>query len=458
MRTLAIAFLTLCAAAAGAATIRNADSCDIAEMPAATLLLPYFEVDFNASQSTARTTLFTVFNTTNKPQIARVTLWTDQAFPVLTFNIFLTGYDVQAINLYDVIGPRGTIAPSSGTSNNTAPGDRSRPNDANPNFLPSSARNCATLPGAIPSNLLADVRAALTTGLHSSCGTQRVGLTHANAIGYATIDVMATCGVNLPTNPAYYSELLYDNVLGGDWQVINPNPTTGNYAGGNPLVHIRAIPEGGPAGVVAHTNLPYTFYDRYTPRGDNEARAMDRRQPLPSTFVARYIQGGTGAFNTDLIAWREGVTGSDATCAEYLNNSRTKMSVADVVRFDEHENPTTLAGGIIIEIFFPTVVVLPAASSSPTSSGIFPVMPSVAGDVAGWMYMNLNNSGSDSYSSKVGATRPSQNWMVTSMSAEGRFQTAFDATALGNGCTPARPVTSLGPQPPAIGPGPNINP
>ena len=48
------------------------------------------------------------------PQIAHVTLWTDWSFPVLDFNIFLTGYDVQAINLYDII-VRGVIAPDAGT-------------------------------------------------------------------------------------------------------------------------------------------------------------------------------------------------------------------------------------------------------------------------------------------------------------------------------------------------------
>src|SRR5947208_8733771 len=84
-----------------AATTNNDDSCDIAVLPAATLLLPYFEVDFNSPQPTAKTTLFTIVNTTQIPQIAHVTLWTDWGFPIVDFNIFLTGYDVQGINLYD---------------------------------------------------------------------------------------------------------------------------------------------------------------------------------------------------------------------------------------------------------------------------------------------------------------------------------------------------------------------
>jgi hypothetical protein len=40
---------------------------------------------------------------TDADRVARVTLWTDYSYPVITFNIYLTGYDVQPINLFDVI-------------------------------------------------------------------------------------------------------------------------------------------------------------------------------------------------------------------------------------------------------------------------------------------------------------------------------------------------------------------
>src|ERR1041385_4376142 len=118
MRCAAVILASLLAlsAAAGTSTRRkptttdNDDSCDIALLPAATLLLPYFEVDFNSPATIARTTLFVIQNTTATPQIVRVTLWTDWAYPMLTFNIFLTGYDVQGINLYDIF-TRAIIAP-----------------------------------------------------------------------------------------------------------------------------------------------------------------------------------------------------------------------------------------------------------------------------------------------------------------------------------------------------------
>src|SRR5436305_13105404 len=107
------------------ATTNNIDSCDIGVTPAATLLLPYFEVDTAAAQGTGATTLFTITNTSRYPQIAHVTVWTDWSFPVLDFNIFLTGYDVQGINLFDII-VRAVIVPATGaapgTSISTVPG------------------------------------------------------------------------------------------------------------------------------------------------------------------------------------------------------------------------------------------------------------------------------------------------------------------------------------------------
>src|ERR1044072_1249262 len=70
-------------------TTNNDDSCDISTAPAATLLLPYFEGDINYPQTTAQTTLFTITNVTQIPQIAHVTIWTDLSYPILDFNIFL---------------------------------------------------------------------------------------------------------------------------------------------------------------------------------------------------------------------------------------------------------------------------------------------------------------------------------------------------------------------------------
>jgi hypothetical protein len=451
-------------AASGPTTTNNDDGCDIGLTPAATLLLPYFEVDCNSPQGKAQTTLFTVINTSSLPAFVKVTLWTDWAFPVLDFNIFLTGYDVQAINLYDVL-QRGVIARTAGIGG--ARGAISEGYTSNPNFGDKAAFNCLDLPGAIPPGLLADVRASLTTGLNIFCGGLRVGGSHSNAVGYATIDVINDCTSTLPTNGSYYtSEILFDNWLIGDYQQINPSPASGNDASGNPLVHIRAVPEGGPAGSVPAgvTNLPYTFYARYvqnTGGGTLNPQFRDRRQPLPATFAARVIQGGPGAFNTSYKIWREGresvaapsgygpaATTATGSCSAVRANG--VIPVFEAVRFDEHENPTTYTAGVGgISPSVPAVITLPATSATPTKSPAFPLI-STSGDIGGWTYFNLQGdrvAGSSTLGpgpapGRVNVLHPgfgapaSQNWVIVSMSAEGRYSVDFDAAWLGNGCTP----------------------
>src|SRR5207253_2744443 len=135
-----------------------------------------------------------------------------------------------------------------------------------------------------------------------------------------------------------------DNVLTGDYQQLatfNDRP----YAAGGLLVHVRAIPEGGAAGALVASSLPYTFYDRFAL--SPLSRKSDRRQPLPALFAPRFIAGGPTAFNATLKIWREGITAGACSGAQAaLSNSN--MDIADRVRFDEHENATSIAfGGIL---------------------------------------------------------------------------------------------------------------
>src|SRR5688572_18242983 len=73
----------------------------IDDVPAATLLLPYFEVDIATPGGI--TTLFSINNASATAVLAHVTVWSDQSVPVLDFDVYLTGYDVQTINLRDIL-------------------------------------------------------------------------------------------------------------------------------------------------------------------------------------------------------------------------------------------------------------------------------------------------------------------------------------------------------------------
>jgi len=472
----------------GPTTTNNDDSCDISVSPAATLLLPHFEVEFaQLDRSRALNTLFTITNTVRFSQIAHITIWTDWSFPVIDFNVYLTGYDVAGISLYDIIA-NGIILPPPPQLGSgylvSFRGTLSAPDSdssgagilANPNHLldaySGGTVDCGSLPGSIPTSLLNDVRSALTTGVYTGCAG-RVGGIHANAEGYVTIDVANVCSQSLPTSFEYYNtEILFDNVLIGDYQRINPRSDSGNYAGGNPMVHIKAIPEGGPfvltfegtppatvgdpidtglevgplrtADVVTgrSTNFDWTFYDRYTVAGGGFSRDVDRRQPLPGLFAARYIESGAGSggFITEMAIWREGLlTGDDtitrcsATSGErlVLNNA---IPITEIVRFDQQENPSLSEGCQISPCPGATDVFAPETSSTPTSDrSLFP--PDFAGtpDDGGWMYMNLNNGGDSAYSDD---RTQSQNWVTIRMTAEGgRYGVDFDAAFLGNGCS-----------------------
>ena len=418
----------------------NDDSCDITVTPAATLLLPFFEVDVRLPRGEGVTTVFTITNTSSVDQIAHVTIWSDWAFPVLTFNVFLTGYDVQTIDLYDVI-VRGLVAPTSSFDRAISPrppfgAEGAVPSEVdNPNLVPGIHGVCGSLPGKLPPEVTAAVRDALTMGRYPLCFGDFVGGTHVNAIGYVTIDVVNTCSTKNPDESSYIAnDLLFDNVLIGDYQIVE---NAKSNAGGSPMVHIRAIPEGGKAGSNPGTNLPYTFYDRYT-RG-LRSRTFDRRQPLPSVFAGRWVEPElTSGISTHYLIWREGITFGLQLCSNAVDNSA--IVAARMVRFDERENSWGMGTGIVGPVLPPVISRTPTSSRVDSeNTGVFPPNRSPS-DTFGWMYMDFN------YGEFI--DRPSQNWVVVMMNAYGRYSATFDAAALGNGCSPARmPDSRIGPAP-----------
>jgi hypothetical protein len=437
------------------ATTNNDDSCDISVAPAATLLLPYFEV---SEDRTDETTLFTITNVSQYPAIAHVVLWTDFSYPVIDFNIYLTGYDVQSINLFDVIWT-GTVAPASGARTRAGTGtDISEgPNFGNFNGVtdrwdliePGSNQNlaaCVGLPGGLPDFHIARMQTAFTEGRVAAvpgnplfAGCNNVGNVHENAVGYATIDVVNFCGTGLPTDgtPYFTTEIRFDNVLIGDYQQVNSGQ---NFAQGNPMVHIRAIPEGtGNTQAVdpEDTNFDRTFYSRYQPIVGG-FDTLDRRQPLPSLFAARWINGTSGDFQTSYKIWREGVN-IGTTCNTVAQNGA--LLVTESVVFDEDENGEGVAGGEII--VSPSVgtddITLPETSLTAISDADTFPQDIIDEAQSGWVYLNLDNG----LAALAQTGIATQNWVVVSMRAEGRYSVDFDAAWLGNGCTPREDVTEF---------------
>ena len=430
----------------GPSTTNNDDTCDISVMPAATLLVPYFEVDF--SSPVGQTTIITVTNTSQLPQALMYTLWTDYGYPVMSFPVYLTGYDVQSINLYDIIR-RGRIGGDEGTGSDVSPvgslsGTSPTEDFDNPNVTEST---CVNLPVQLPQIYITRMQSAFTLGKVPAVGTANPGCdtaggVHTNAVGYVTIDVMAACTASLPTDATYFTnEIRYDNVLMGDYLQVDG---TNDYAQGSPMVHIRAIPEGGNSSTHQPTNFRRTFYSRYQPAA---TRTSDGRQPLPSTFGARWIEGGATGFETFFKIWREVETSSSTVCSAYGASAATP--ILEIVRFDEDENPVVWAPSRGDPPLHQAQELPATGLINIGEDTVFP--PNPQGDVAGWVYFNLHNERTGDIAS--------QNWIVSSMRAEGRFSVDVDATALGNGCTPVIPESNANRtngQP--IGPAPNTTP
>lgn len=96
--------LLVAAVAYGWVASAQAEMCTIDDVPAATLLLPYFEVDLD--DRNGADTVFSIHNAGPASTIAHVTMWTDLAIPTLAFDVNLTGYDVEEINLREIFEGR----------------------------------------------------------------------------------------------------------------------------------------------------------------------------------------------------------------------------------------------------------------------------------------------------------------------------------------------------------------
>ncbi|HWS71865.1 MAG TPA: hypothetical protein VN605_07100, partial [Thermoanaerobaculia bacterium] len=149
----------------------------------------------------------------------------------------------------------------------------------------------------------------------------------------------------------------------------------------------------------------------------------------------------------DFKIWRESISGVSGDCRSFAANG--EVPIKEIVRFDEHENPTTYAPSVIGLPGLAGRITLPLASRTSTSNtAILPPL-STSGDVGGWFYLNLGNDS--------GPQNHSQSWVIVTMS-NGRFSTDADATALGNGCSPPPGTTEANNGAATIGPLPDANP
>lgn len=393
------AALALLSASLGPAA--RAEMCSADAVPAATLLLPYFEVD--VSNPSGKTTLFSVNNAAGQATLAHVTLWTDYALPTLNFDVYLTGYDVQTFNLRDLL--LGVLPQTAIASQD--PGDDLSPRG--------SLSEDTDFPGCpivnVAPPVLGDSLLRAHQGLESPPYGGCVAFPHADgwARGYVTVDVVSRCSVLAPSDAAYFSEVAArDNRLWGSYFFVDP---AANSAQQETLVHIEACAE--PAECAFGTG-DATFYGRYL------TAAQDQREPLPSRFASAYVEGGAFSGGTRLVVWREPsgpATTSGACGATHFPSWFPLAELA--LSFDEAENSATVCDGPGFDP--PSLGCFPLASQQLTfGQGVIPgsdKLDFLAGDF-GWLLLDLSL----------------QAWVTTQLTADDRFGVATDAIALDHNC------------------------
>jgi hypothetical protein len=356
----------------------------IVNRPAATLLLPYFEVDLDNAQG--MTTLFSVNNASATAILAHLTLWSDLGVPVFAFNMYLTGYDAQTLNLRDVLNgvlpftasagqdPRDTISPHGPVSQDI-------------NYA--SCTGILTVPGGgnnpqqpqVPPIYLPYLRAALTGGASSfhagRCVSRNLG-TPSIARGYVTVDTVNSCTLMMPSDPGYFQAIAtFQNTLWGDYQYIDASTDT---AFGDSLVHITTNftdPE-------VNTPGEYTFYGRFT-----GWTAVDHREPLATSFATRFVspkdfktvaksrRRAVMAPATELLVWRDPKVASVNSFACGGAPTWYPLNQESVRAFDEQENTEAVTS--------PTRVFPAATQRVSVSTTSLPVS-----FASGWLFLNLN--------------------------------------------------------------------
>ncbi len=265
---------------------RTPESCITGQRAAATLLVPFFEVDLE--HPSGPTTLFAVNNALTEPALARVVLWTDCGLPVLGFDLYLGPDEVRTINLRDVLAGQLPVS--------TPPADA-------PSF-PGCTRPL-TLPG-----LDSAARERLKRQLVGLPDPQS-GLCSASpqaprnrATGWVTIDATQRCAETAlyPGDPGYFAVgdqglASQRNALWGDVFYVDSGQ---NNAQGFEAIAVPAAPERFVRG-----DIP-SFY----------RLGVDERLPLSSRFRTRYLNGGPFAGGTHLIVWLGGRSDQPFPCGQ----------------------------------------------------------------------------------------------------------------------------------------------
>ncbi|MEM1203543.1 MAG: hypothetical protein AAGN66_09980 [Acidobacteriota bacterium] len=420
--------LALCVPAA------RAEMCTLDAVPAATLLLPYFEVDIENDDCV--NTLFSINNASAAPALAHVVFWTDWSAPTIDFDLYLTGYDVVTVNLRDVF--LGTL-PITATDV-VDPNDAISPHGNNPAW-DGDFPNCEAFfpfPDPVVTGTAFDRLSNGHRGLPvASLGGACLGQSFDDGIarGYMTVDNVNECSLVLdPNDPLYFTSITSNvNQLWGDYFIVDP---VEGSAFGDSLVHIEA--EDGFDASSSPTN--YTFYGRYT----QALGGIDNREPLGTSWATRFLDGGAFTGGTDLIVWRDSTANnllpSGATCG--VGPDWLPLNETQVVVFDEAEDAVELC-------FFLGGIISPPDDDDPAcfpyEAGRYPFgeAPLSSPFDFGWAFLNLNlppDAPTGDVDFPAGGGNIAQSHVTAVHTASGLFSVGLQAVELTSACDNLDPI------------------
>ncbi len=392
-------------------------ACRLGVEPAATLLFPYFEVDSTSPEG--MNTLLSINNSDDESHVAQVTLWTDYGVPTLSFSVYLTGLDVQTLNLREIFAA-GRL-PTTGT-NISHQGSYSADNASFPGCTDSSTSG--TTPAfpdpALPGPVLGHLQ-AWHAGLESPLtGTCAASPKEGRWTGFVTADVVSRCSDANPSDPDYFIDggqgiANNENVLFGDVFWITPEE---DFAQGEAALHLRADTSTfGPGN--------YTFYGRHV-NGDGS----DDRQPLGQTYGLRYLNGGPFTGGTDLVVWRDSKSAESGEVACGSQPSWAPLALSPILAFDEEETFESIEeDGPPI---FPTMT-----QRVPVGGEALPVSADY-----GWMEIDLSHEATPLFGDRA------QGHVLGILSALGRFSVGYPAAIIESVCDRPASATRVSPATP----------
>ena len=336
-------------------------TCSQDNVPAATLLVPYFRVGGSAAAGQIPVggvdTLVAITNVSEWGAIAHVTVWNKQSAPVLDFNVPMTGYDVAFFSMRDVLNGNLNVNPNTQQLYGKLGEDPCRYDGnigegqaqfirflhpqypggdyfdsigfyATPAFSGNFRNRVLDSLDESPAYTSLSSRPAQDTDNPACAIGTSDGVFTTSFSGYLTIDVVNYCTNWFPSQSTFYT---FDaiatrgwddnggpNVLMGDVFYIDPATAGGNISG-EAAVALEFDERLEYSAATWAASPEKTFYARYGLLFDDAAQSFqpafsflgDGREPLGTVYGFRYLNDAAAGLQTWAVIWRSDRWDSD---------------------------------------------------------------------------------------------------------------------------------------------------